>query len=46
MINMIHTDYISPKIEVTKIENEGVILTGSISGDDVSVKDWDDIEIC
>ena len=46
MINMILTDYISPKIEVTKIENEGVILTGSISGNDVAVKDWEDVEIC
>lgn len=43
---MILTDYTSPKIEVTKIENEGVILTGSISGNDVAVKDWEDVEIC
>lgn len=46
MISMILTDYTSPKIEVTKIENEGVILTGSISGNDVAVKDWEDVEIC
>ena len=45
MINMIHTDYTSPKIEVTKIENEGVILTGSISGNDVAVKDCEDVEL-
>lgn len=45
MINMILTDYTSPKIEVTKIENEGVILTGSISGNDVAVKDWEDVEL-
>ena len=43
---MINIDYTSPKIEVTKIENEGVILTGSISGNDEAVKDWEDVEIC
>ena len=43
---MINIDYTSPNIEVTKIENEGVILTGCISGIDVAVKDWEDVEIC
>ena len=43
---MINIDYTSPKREVTKIENERVILTGSISGNDVAVKDWEDVEIC
>jgi hypothetical protein len=42
---MINIDYTSPKIEITKIENEGAILTGSISGNDVAVKDWDDVEL-
>jgi hypothetical protein len=42
---MINIDYTSPKIEITKIENEGAILTGSISGHDVAVKDWDDVEL-